>query len=184
MRDLVRNGPEMIAIFEDDARLAPELSEVLRALEERPFSFDVVSLCKDHSRHPLVSGVSLTCRHVAGRARGVVSGATGYVITREAAQHFLETTPKMILALDHALLRFWASGLNTFYIDPPVVYPGAIDDSQIEGGRRAAREIQHERDGAALVLWRRIVAGGRRAVKKRVAFRKLLRGEIGVTRWS
>ena len=36
----------------------------------------------------------------------------------------------------------------------------------------------------AAILCRRAVAGARRAVKKRLAFRRLLRGEIGVTRWS
>ena len=184
LRDLVESGSEMMAIFEDDARFAPELPEVLAALEKKPIAFDVVSLHRRNPERPFVSGVPLTTRHSIGRVRYSTSGAVGYVITRAAARHFLETTPKMVLAIDHALTRFWVNGLNTFYVDPPVVYHGGTEDSQIEDDRQTARRIRRERDSAVLVLWRRAIAGVRRAVCKRVAFRRLQRGEIGVTRWS
>jgi len=184
MRDLVANGPDMLAIFEDDARIAPEVPEVLNALEAKPISFDLVSLYRRHMNRPFVHGVSLTSGHSIGRVRFSSDRAVGYVITREAARHFLETTPRMVLAIDHALLRFWVSGLNVFYVDPPVVQHGGDEDSQIEGDRRIARSFHRVRDRTALVLCRRLVSGARRAVRRRVAFRKLVRGEIGVTRWS
>ena len=182
LRDLATNGPDMMAVFEDDARLTPRLAKVLSVLETKPFDFDLVSLYRGRPRRPFIPCVSLTDDHWAGRVRYSDTGAVGYVITRPAARHFLETTPKMVLALDPALLRFWVSGLNTFYVDPPVVHHGGAHDSQIEPDRRAARA---ERGAApATILWRRAVAGTRRAVKKRLAFRHLLRGKIGVTRWS
>lgn len=184
MRDLVENGPEMMAIVEDDARFAPDLPEVLHALENKPVSFDVVSLYRGHPKRPFVSGIPLTSRRAIGRVRYSCGGSTGYVITQAGARHFLETTPMMVLAIDHALLRFWVSGLNVFYVDPPVVYNDAAEVSQIEDDRQAAREIHRECDGVAAILWRRSIVGARRAVRKRIAFRKLLRGEIGVTRWS
>ena len=53
MRDLVDNGPDMMAIIEDDAILAPELSEVLSALEQKRFSFDVVALHRRRLRSSL-----------------------------------------------------------------------------------------------------------------------------------
>ena len=183
MRDLVANGPEMIAIFEDDARLTPELPEVLAALEQQRFAFDVVVLQRRHPQRPFVPEVPLTDRHTAGRVRYSDSGSEGYVITRAAARHFLETTPKMVLAIDQALSRFWHSGLNVFYVDPPVVHHGGVDDSQIEDSRNASRQERTEKDSLASIIWRRAIASSRRAVVKRVAFRKLLRGEIGVTRW-
>ena len=157
---------------------------MLSALERKSFSFDLVSLQRRDTKRPFVPTVSLTSRRAVGRVRYVDGGSTGYVITRAAARHFLETTPKMALAIDHALLRFWISGLNVFYVDPPVVHHGGTGDSQIEDDRRTARRIQHERDSVASVLWRRTIAGTRRAVHKRVAFHRLLRGDIGVTRWS
>ena len=57
------------------------------------------------------------------------------------------------------------------------------DDSQIEDSRNAARRQRGAMHGATSMLWRRALASGRRAVVKRIAFRKLLRGEMGVTRW-
>ncbi len=134
MRDLVVNGPDMVAVFEDDARFTPRLAEILSVLETRPFAFDVVSLHRGHPRRPFIPCVPLTDDHSAGRVRYSDSGAVGYVITQPAARHFLETTPKMVLAL----LHFWMSGLDTFYIDPPVVRHGGAHDSHIEDHRRVA----------------------------------------------
>ena len=184
MRDLVANGPEMTAVFEDDARLTPRLPEVLGALELKPFSFDVVSLYRGHPRRAFIPCVSLTDDCAAGRVRYSDTGTVGYVITRQAAEHFLRNTPRMVLAVDHALFRFWASGLNTFYVHAPAVHHGGADDSEIHGGRRAASTTQRDNDSLPLILWRRAVAGGRRSLEKRLAFRRLLRGDIGVTRWA
>lgn len=183
MRDLVANGPEMTAIFEDDARLTPDLPELLATLEQQRFAFDVVVLQRRHPQRPFIPEVPLTDRHTAGRVRYSDSGSEGYVITRAAARHFLEDTPKMVLAIDQALSRFWHSGLNVFYVDPPVVHHAGVDDSQIEDSRNASRQERAENDSLKSIIWRRAIASSRRAVVKRVAFRKLLRGEIGVTRW-
>lgn len=183
MQDLVANGPEMMAVFEDDARLKPALPAVLDALDLKPFSFDVVSLYRGHPRRAFIPCVPLAEGCTAGRVRYSDTGTVGYVITRQAAEHFLRNTPRMVLAVDHALLRFWVSGLNTFYVDPPVVGHGGAEDSAIHDGRRAASTTHRDSDGFPVILWRRAVAGGRRSVRKRLAFRKLLRGGIGVTWW-
>ena len=180
LRDLAANGPDMMAVFEDDARFTPHLAKVLSVLETKPFDFDLVSLYREGYK-PFIPCVSLTDDHWAGRVRHSENGTVGYVITRLAARHFLETTPKMLTPIDHDLLRFWVSGLNTFYVDPPVVRHSSAYGSQITEFRRAASTKR----GAAppLILWRRAVDDIRRSVKKRLVFRRLLRGEIGVTRW-
>ena len=49
MEHLVRNGPDMMAVFEDDARFDRALPEVLEALERRSHVFDVVKLQPDDS---------------------------------------------------------------------------------------------------------------------------------------
>ena len=42
MQQIVDNGPDMVGMFEDDVSLAPDLPEVLAALERKPFNFDIV----------------------------------------------------------------------------------------------------------------------------------------------
>ena len=184
MHDLASNGPEMMAIFEDDARFDPKLPAVLTALESKSLSFDVVSLFRGHPARPFVPHGTLIDGVLVGRVRYSESGLVGYVITRTAARHFLCNTRRMVLAVDHALLRYWVSGLNIFHVDPPIVFHGGRYDSQIDPGRGEARRLQRSNEHPAAVLWRRAITGARRTVIKRAAFRRLLRGEIGVTRWS
>ena len=182
LRDLVDNGPDMMAIFQDDAQLAPALPDVLNALERQPFPFDVVLLHRRRPQRPFIPCVQLTSRHQAGRVRYSDDGAEGIVISRAAARHFIRTTPRMVLAIDHALLRFWRNGLNVFYVNPAVVRHGGYEDSYISTDRIAAKKHQREAEGLAAILWRRAVTGCHDAIMKRFAFRRLLRGEISAPR--
>ena len=180
MREIVENGPETAVIFEDDAGLSPDLPEVLEALERRPFAFDVVKLNR-RSRRTFIPYESLETGHRVGRVRYHDYGNEGYVITRDAARHFLENTPKMMWEIDQAIPRFWENGLNVFYLDPPVVSQDERGDSQIEGYRALSRKKQRRDDGVLYVTWRRVVSAIARDIRRRVAFRRLMRGEIGVT---
>ena len=182
MREIVENGPETAAIFEDDAGLSPDLPEVLDVLKRRPFAFDVVKLSR-RSRRAFIPCERLETGHRVGRVRYHDYGSEGYVITREAARHFLENTPLMMWEIDQALSRFWENGLNVFYIDPPVVSHDEEDDSQIERDRRLARTEHKRAEGVISVTWRRAMSAVSRDIRRRVAFRRLLRGEIGVTPW-
>ena len=180
MRDIVENGPETAAIFEDDAGLSPELPAVLDALERRPFAFDVVKLNRRSAR-AFIPSERLETGHRVGRVRYHDYGSEGYVITREAARYFLENTPLMIREIDQALSRFWENGLNVFYVDPPVVSHDEQDDSQIERSRKQARAEHKRAEGVFSVTWRRIASNVSHDIRRRIAFRRLLRGEIGVT---
>ncbi len=182
MREIVENGPETVAIFEDDAGLSVDLPEVLDALEQRPFAFDVVKLNR-RSRRAFIPCERLSTGHRVGRVRYHDYGSEGYVITREAARHFLENTPMMMWEIDQALSRFWENGLNVFYVDPPVVSHDEEDDSQIERDRRRARTEHKRAEGVIPVTWRRVMSAVSRDIRRRVAFRRLMRGEIGVTPW-
>ena len=70
----------------------------------------------------------------------------------------------MMREIDQALSRFWESGLNVFYIDPPVVSHDEQDDSQIERDRKLARKKQMSADGVMYVTLeargKRLRAGG------------------------
>ena len=183
MRQIVDHGPDMVAIFEDDAGLSPQLPEVLAALERKPFDFDVVMLNRRSRNKAFIPCERLTPGHMAGRVRYSDYGNEGYVITREAARHFLAAIPRMMWEIDQILPRFWETGLNVFYVDPRVVFHDEKDDSQIEEDRKRSRKRQRTADGSAYVLWRRAIAGMERKIRQRAAFRRLLRGELGVTRW-
>ncbi len=180
MAEIVENGPETAAIFEDDAGLSSDLPKVLDALERRPFAFDVVKLNR-RSNRTFIPSERLDTGHRVGRVRYSDYGSEGYVITREAAHHFLENTPMMMREIDQALSRFWENRLNVFYVDPPVVSHDEQDDSQIERDRRLARKKHMRADGVVYVTWRRAISAIVREAQRRIAFRRLMRGEIGVT---
>ena len=183
MREIVENGPETAAIFEDDAVLLPDLPEVLDALERRPFAFDIVKLNRRAQKRTFIPCERLSTGHRVGRIRYHDYGSEGYVITRDAARHFLENTPRMMREIDQALSRFWENGLNVFYLDPPVVSHDERGESQIERDRELSRKKQRSADGVVYVLWRRVVSALVREAHRRLAFRRLMRGDIGVTPW-
>lgn len=181
MREVVENGPETVAIFEDDAVLSADLPEVLDALECRPFAFDVVKLNRRSLKKTFVPVSVLTTGHRVGRVRYHDHGSEGYVMTRDAARYFLENTPKMMWEIDQALSRFWENGLNVFYLDPPVVSHDKRSESQIERDRVLSRQKQKKADSVVYVLWRSALSALVREVHRRLAFRRLMRREIGVT---
>ena len=183
MQQIVDNGPDMVGIFEDDVGLASGLPEVLAALECKPFDFDIVMLNRRSTRKPFIPCQPLTDHHRVGRVRYSDYGNEGYVITRDAARHFLENTPRMMWEIDQVLPRFWENGLNVYYVDPPVAFHNEENDSQIEQDRNRSRRHQRKTDGSLTILWRRTAAAIRRSRQRRQAFRLLLDGEIGVTHW-
>ena len=180
MQEIAENGPETVAIFEDDAGLSADLPAVLDVLERRPFAFDVVKLNR-RSTKTFIPCERLETGHRVGRVRYHDYGSEGYVITREAARHFIENTPLMMREIDQALSRFWENGLNVFYVDPPVVSHDDQEDSQIERDRRRARKEHKRAEGVFSVTWRRLTSTISHDIRRRAAFRRLLRGEIGVT---
>ena len=178
MLDLVRNGPEMMAVFEDDARFDATLPAVLRALEQQPDTFDVVKLQRRNLRRLFVPTILLNTGHRLGRVRFADFGSEGYVITREAARCLLECTPRMIWEIDHVLSRFWESGLNVFYVDPPVVREDGTSDSQIHETRSMERLVhRRERLRRPTILARRLVTIIYFHMRRRIAFRRLLRSD-------
>ena len=119
MWDLVRNGPEIMAVVEDDARFDSDLPAVLGELDRRSGTFDIVKLQRRNLRRPFIPTVRLDTGHRLRPVRFADFGSEGYVITREAAQLLLERTPRMVREIDHVLSRFWENGLNVLYLAPP-----------------------------------------------------------------
>ena len=177
MRDLVDNGPGMMAVFEDDSTFDPALPEVLSELEARDDLFDVVVLQRRNPRRRFAACTSLPSGHVLGRVRFSDYGSNGYVITRAAARCFLERTPRMVREIDQALSRFWDNGLDVLYVHPPVVSHDQVLRSQIEETRHVERADHRPARRKPAVFVRRLAAGVARDVRRRIIFRRLLRAD-------
>ena len=178
MHELVRNGPETMAVFEDDARFGAELPAVLQTLERQPHMFDVVKLQRRNLRRPFIPTISLPTGHRLGRVRFADYGSEGYVITREAARSLLQRIPRMVRDLDHELSYFWENGLNVLYLDPPVVREDEAYGSQIHDTRSVERLLhRRERLRRPTILVRRLKAIISNDIRRRLAFRRLLRSD-------
>lgn len=177
MQSLIDNGPEMMAVFEDDARFDPALPEVLAELDQRGSLFDIVVLQRRNPGREFVPCTALPTGHTLGRVRFADYGSNGYVITREAARRFLERTPRMVREIDQALSRFWDNGLNVLYVHPPVVSHDRALESQIEETRHESRLSHRPARRRPVMLARRLTAGVARNVRRRIVFRRLLRAD-------
>ena len=176
MRDLIRNGPDIMAVFEDDTRFESELPSVLNVLEQQPYMFDIVKLHRRNPRRAFFPTNRLPTGHYLGRVRFADSGSQGYIITREAARLLLERTPRMVREIDFVLSQFWENGLNVLYVDPPVVHEDKTENSQIEKTRNKER-LRHRRERLRnpAILARRIKATVHNDIRRRLAFCRLLR---------
>ena len=178
MLDLVRNGPEMMAVFEDDARFDTNLPAVLRELEQHSAMFDIAKLQRRNLRRPFIPTITLPTGHRLGRIRFSDFGSEGYVITRDAAQLLLTRTPRMVREIDHVLSRFWESGLTVLYIDPPIVWEDTTNISQIQETRSRERlSHRRKRRREPTILLRRLAGIIYHDVWRRIAFRRLIRSD-------
>ena len=178
MHDLVRNGPESMVVFEDDARFEADLPAVLQALERHTHGFDIVKLQRRNLRRPFIPTMSLPTGHRLGRVRFSDFGSEGYFITREAARLLLERIPRMVRDMDHELSYFWENGLNVLYLDPPAVREDPEYGSQIQETRSTERLLhRRERLRRPAILARRLRALIANDLRRRIAFRRLLRSD-------
>ena len=174
-RQLVASGEDMVAIFEDDARLHPDLPDVLEALDGKADKFDVVKLNRSYRLLPYFPVYRFMRSHSLGRVRYQDHGAYGYVITKNAAAHLLEQFPRPVHEIDWIVPRFWENGLNqVLYVDPPVVFhddilPSYIEQDRVES-RAAYRRLMRRSPG---IVAQRIRAALRRSVRRYYLFRRL-----------
>lgn len=126
--DMVEDGPEIVAVFEDDTAFSPELPAVLDDLETIDEPFDIVFLHHGPKR-PFVPHAQIGTGHWMGWVRWSHFGSQGYVITRNAARQFLEKNPLVRTGIDRALARYWHHGLTTYCLRPAVVHHCQEDES-------------------------------------------------------
>ena len=124
MMRVVELGLPMVAIVEDDAVLAVDYGRVLTAVEQQidPAHFDVIDLHRKFKKteifvacHPLLPG------YAVGRVGYTHMGAIGYVVTRQGAERFLASARQFDHAIDKAMHRYWANGLELYGLEKPIV---------------------------------------------------------------
>ena len=177
LRHLVKSDEDMLAVFEDDARLHPDLPKVLAALEGKAARFDVVKLQRRNMTRPYFPVYQPLLPYTLGRVQFDDFGSDGYVMTRHAAAHLLERFPVPIYEIDWIISRYWDNGLSgVLYVDPPVVFHDQILTSHIAQHRSDAEaEYQAYRRRNPSAMVRRVVGRIRRSVKKRRGFQALRR---------
>ena len=168
LADMIENGPDVIAMLEDDVTFSPEFPAVLNALEAVAERFDIAMLHMGSDTRRFVPVVGLDTGHRLGLVRWSSFGAQGVVITRAAARRFLDANPRVRPGLDRALARYWHHGLRTYFLRPPVVHyldhdvnPSLINDTPFVSQPWPLRKPRR--------YWSDVKEGAR----KRVAFSRL-----------
>jgi len=121
LEEMVRDGPEVMAVLEDDIDFAPELPAVLDALGRQTHRFGIVFLHRGRAVRRFVPHRRLETGHRLGWLRWSHFGTQGYAITRPAARRFLEMFPRVSVDIDRALAAYWRTGIATYCVRPPVV---------------------------------------------------------------
>lgn len=180
-RHLVMSEDDMLAVFEDDARLHPSLPDVLDALEAKAEKFDIVKL-ERRSATPYFSVHQLLRSHSLGRLKYYEHGSCGYVVTRHAAEHLLQHYPTTYWEIDLLIGQFWENGLeNVLYVDPPVVLHNDETPSEIEQERWQARmENRRLRRRNVVAAARRLHFRAQHKVRQWLRFRELRRRDRSV----
>lgn len=123
-RELLRSGERCVAIFEDDVELAPDLPEVLAAIERLDADWDMVKLIGLSEKRPQWRRPLLPGRDLVGFRR--VPSLTGaYVVSRSGAAKLLERRIPFGRPIDVDLRYWWECDLRILGIYP---YPVNLAD--------------------------------------------------------
>ena len=181
---MVENGPEIMAVLEDDVEFSPEFPAVLEALENVDEPFGIVFLHHGPKR-PFVPHAQIDTGHLLGWVRWSHFGSQGYVITRQAARRFLEKNPLVRTGVDRALARYWHHGLATYCLRPAVVH----QRQEFAGDASLIRQAPITEWSDPLWRMRRSWLYVKEGIRKRTAFvtlviedRGLLKGVVQVVR--
>ena len=120
-------GLDMIAVFEDDVTLDPNVEQVLSAVEvglDERLKFDVIFLDNRRPDRPFISLIAVDHMYSIGLVKHGNLGTSGYIITREAIQQLLKKFPRMPVAIDQLMHAGWKNGLQIFTLNPQVVFHG------------------------------------------------------------
>jgi len=152
-RNALDDGLDMIAVFEDDVTLAPNIEQLLNDVEvfagDRPM-FDIISLDDRRPYRPFVSLADINHEFSIGLIRHGNVGASGYIITRSAIQHLLRKYCLMPIALGQLIHAGWQNNLQTFTLRPQAVFHGV---RFVNHGSYVASDIKMKRTWKQKLLY-------------------------------
>ena len=122
MQKIIESGEKMAVILEDDAKLLPHFSDMLKMIETSGFSFDFIDLHRLFKR----GEVFAPCRplfgsFVLGRVGPMHMHATSYIMSNAGAKKFMAYSKKFAHVIDKEMHRYWANGLDIYGLNQPVV---------------------------------------------------------------
>ena len=169
---------ELVAVFEDDVTLAPEIGGVLHALERFYVSgrkFDLVFLHRNDTDKPFAPLKKVDAGISLGITKFSDWGTQSYVVSKKGAKRFLQNCPKIVHQIDHTLHAYWENGLNVFSLETPVVFHG-----NEAGGHSFLQEAADSRPSRNfLKLPYRVFSNLREEALKRACFSRKVRNAGG-----
>ncbi len=165
---------ELVAVFEDDVTLAPEIGGALDALARlyaSGWEFDFVFLHRNDSDKPFTPLKRIDADIQLGITKFSDWGTQSYVVSKKGARRLLERFPRIIHRTDHTLHAYWESGLNVFSLETPVVF-----DGNEAGGHSFLQEAADSRPSRNFwKLGRRVLSNLREEALKRIYFYRKVR---------
>ena len=177
LADAAAGEDELVAIFEDDVTLGPEIDSVFQALTQlyaSGWEYDFVFLHRQSMDKPFAPLKKVDTGIRLGITKFSDWGAQGYVISKQGAIRYLKRFPKIVNRNDHTLHAYWESELNVFSLETPVVF-----DGNEAGGHSFLQEAKDSRPNRNFwKLGHRAFAHLREEILKRVCFyRKVWRAK-------
>ena len=118
-------GEQVVAIFDDDAKLTHDTKSVLESIfdlkHRGQFEFDIVFLYNGKPKNKILPIYDVNREYKLGLIKYDSIGSVGYVITREAIESLLLRFPSMVDVVDVFLHSYWINGLRTYVLTPQVV---------------------------------------------------------------
>ena len=124
-KESIENGYDVVAVFEDDITFSDQIKLALFSIAQSDVNFDLIFLHNNNSHRKFTTFHKLENNIRLGIVRYWTLGTQGYVITRNAMTHLLNRFPLMINCIDELMHYQYMHGLDTLYLDPPVVFHGS-----------------------------------------------------------
>ncbi len=179
MQSIIDSGERCAAIIEDDAALSADFPAVLAAIDSMPRQFDFIDLHRNFRRQEIFHKVQPLLPDLAlGRVGYTHMRLTAYVASREGAARFIAQSARFAHAVDKALHRYWANGLDLYGLERPVAEQDDGGHSYIEETRAQERPAERPRYPDSL-RWRlaRQITSWSDSLAKRTAFRRLTKAK-------